>query len=192
MAETEDGRRCSLTAGEGCEAARNTENMKKTLISQLGKSAGHYAFSVRPFEAEVLPFLPVSAVNALRRSLAETLDTMPCKALPLYLGKPDPEIMSSKPLAGTAVTYKDNVANLAAETLMRKLGAADVEPAYEISGKQDAELMRTRYCIRYQWGCCPKVHKQSWPARLFLENNGNVFPLEFDCLRCEMTVMSKR
>ena len=117
---------------------------------------------------------------------------MPCKALPLYLGKPDPEIMSSKPLAGTAVTYKDNVANLAAETLMRKLGAADVEPAYEISGKQDAELMRTRYCIRYQWGRCPKVHKQSWPARLFLENNGNSFPLEFDCLRCEMTVMSKR
>ncbi len=192
MAETEDGRLCSLTAGKGCEAARNTENMKKTLISQLGKSAGHYAFSVRPFEAEVLPFLPVSAVNALRRSLAETLDTMPCKALPLHLGKPDPEIMSSKPLAGTAVTYKDNVANLAAETLMRKLGAADIEPAYEISGKQDAELMRTRYCIRYQWGRCPKVHKQSWPARLFLENNGNVFPLEFDCLRCEMTVMSER
>ena len=187
-AETEDGRICRKSVGEGCETARNAGNMKKTIMTQLCKTSGIYVFNVKPFEAESLPFLPVSAVNALRRSLAETLDSMPCHTRPLYHGKVEPDIMTSGPLSGTYVTYKDNIANHAAGNLMKALGASETEPAYELSRKPDAELMRTRYCIRYQWGRCPKVHKQSWPARLFLENNGSRFSLEFDCRRCEMIV----
>ena len=61
--------------------------------------------------------------------------------------------------------------------------------------------MRTKYCIRYELGLCPR-HKGSghkdidlrrikidYP--LMLENNGRRFVLGFDCGRCEMTVKEK-
>ena len=189
-AVTEDGRRCTCTAGDGCDPARDTENMKKTIMAQLGKTGGRYAFSVKPFEADALPFLPVSAVNTLRRHIAETLEAMPCQARPLHHGSPDPELFSSRPLDGQKATYKENIANHAAENLMKALGASEVEPAYELTENPDAELMRTKYCIKYQFGKCPKVHKENWPGKLYLENNGSRFLLEFDCLHCEMTVKS--
>ena len=52
----------------------------------------------------------------------------------------------------------------------------------------DKELMRSKYCIRYELGMCP-VHqgaKDSGP--LFLVNNGRRFSLGFDCKACEMAV----
>lgn len=49
------------------------------------------------------------------------------------------------------------------------------------------ELMRSRYCIRAELGMCLKKQPTN-TCRLFLENNGKVFPLNFDCRNCEMTV----
>ena len=194
-AETEDGRQWSGRLGTGAEQAKNQENMRKTLSAQLSKSAGRYMFSVKPFEAGSLPFLPVSAVNAFRRKIAEELDRTPCRAKPLYnagnanCGTPGigPGPLE-EPLCPAAVSYKANIANREAGKLLASLGASEIEPAYEIAGKPDAELMRTRYCIRYQFGKCPKHHGGGWPAELFLENNGRRFALHFDCARCEMTV----
>ena len=67
-------------------------------------------------------------------------------------------------------------------------GVAELEKAYELTHKDGAELMRTRYCIRHELGLCP-IHqgaKDSGP--LFLMNNGRRLSLHFDCRRCEMTV----
>ena len=61
------------------------------------------------------------------------------------------------------------------------------EKAEEI-GHHTGELMRTKYCIRYELGLCP-VHqhaKQTGP--LYLVNNGRRLALGFDCRHCEMTV----
>ncbi|MBR3075030.1 MAG: U32 family peptidase [Bacteroidales bacterium] len=50
------------------------------------------------------------------------------------------------------------------------------------------ELMRTKYCIKYELGLCP-VHQGAAPTGdLFLINNGRRLALRFDCSRCEMTV----
>ena len=50
------------------------------------------------------------------------------------------------------------------------------------------ELMRTKYCIKYELGLCP-VHQGASPTgELFLINNGRRLALRFDCSRCEMTV----
>ena len=212
-AVTEDGRRCRKSAGEGADPARNVENMKNTIVAQLSRSSGHYSFSVLDFQAERLPFLPVSAVNALRRDLAAELDSMPVQARPLYRNpgqrlrvKGGPDVLETVPgqdkamesmrpeadsfAAGRTFTYKDNVANPETGELLSSLGAASVEPAYEIAGQKGAELMRTRYCIRYQFGRCPAHHGRKWPDRLFLENNGRLFELGFDCRNCEMTVFT--
>ena len=187
VARSEDGRSVEGTLGEGAGLSDNSENMRRTLLTQLAKSAGHYLFSAEMAPADMLPFLPVSAVNAFRRELAEKLDSIPCRCLPLRGGTPSGTVR----YYAEAVTYKDNIANRVAGRLMSFAGARDVEPAYELTHRPGAELMRTRYCIRYQFGRCPLHHRQSWPSRLFLNNNGKRFELGFDCRNCEMTVARK-
>ncbi len=188
-AVSEDGRRLVRTLGEGASPAMNTEKMHNTLVAQLSKSSGIYSFDVLPFSAAALPFLPVSAVNAFRRKIASALDALPCMSRPLYRNEPEAGHLPSVH-CGASVTYKDNVSNRLSEQLYRSLGAGTVEPAYELHHKPDAELMRTKFCIRYQYGRCPVHHRRTWPDKLFLRNNGRTFALGFDCARCEMTVKS--
>ena len=188
-AVTEDGRHCTVSSPENLETAKNPENMERTIIAQLSKTSGRYSFSVLPFRSDALPFLPVAAVNSLRREVAEKIDAMPCMSRPLHKGRIAQEILTSRPIDGQEITYRENLANCRAEALASALGAASTEDAYELSHKPGAELMRTKYCIRYQYGRCPARHRQHWPSKLFLENNGRRFPLGFDCSRCEMSVM---
>lgn len=59
----------------------------------------------------------------------------------------------------------------------------------QLPPNQDSnELMRSRYCIRYELGMCPRLQGAPDSGRLFLVNNGRRFALGFDCTRCEMTV----
>ena len=52
----------------------------------------------------------------------------------------------------------------------------------------EAELMRSKYCVRYELGLCPKFQGAKPPKELFLLNNGRRLALHFDCAACEMTV----
>ena len=58
---------------------------------------------------------------------------------------------------------------------------------YEI-GRRPGELMRSKYCLRRELGCCLK-DKNSEHKQLFLVNNGRRFPLLFDCSVCEMALL---
>jgi putative protease len=53
----------------------------------------------------------------------------------------------------------------------------------------DSTLMRTRYCVRYELGLCPKYQHAAPTGPLFLVNNGRRLALGFDCAACEMTVI---
>ena len=84
-------------------------------------------------------------------------------------------------------TYKANVANRVAAGFI-----PGADPAYEIAHPEGAELMRTRYCLKYELGLCP-VHQGARPTGpLFLVNNGRRLALGFDCARCEMTVVAAK
>ena len=51
-----------------------------------------------------------------------------------------------------------------------------------------SELMRSKYCVRYELGLCPKYQGGQPPKELYLLNNGRRLALHFDCAACEMTV----
>lgn len=69
------------------------------------------------------------------------------------------------------------------------LGYETVEEAYELNPSPDAELMRSRYCIKYELGLCPKLHPaQKVKEPLALVNAGRKLKLSFDCKNCEMVV----
>ena len=187
-AVSEDGRRASATVDAGDQDAGNLERMRSMLESQIGKSTGIYRFRLESVPEGILPFMSASAINAIRRNLAEMLDSEPCIARELLIREPMTDNPSDYPLK--KVTYKNNVSNRLSDGVYRRSGVTESEAAYELSHKEDAELMRTRYCIKHELGMCP-VH-QGAPAcgPLFLLNNGQRFSLHFDCARCEMTVTS--
>ena len=191
MALSQDGREVRFVHDGGTTLASNPFRMRDMFYSQLGKVTGMYSFTLEGLHAESLggkmPYLPVSSINAIRRECAAKLDGMPLRAIPLY----SPEASGNTAVlsdSGGQVTYKSNVANEVTKKIYRDCGVTDVERAYEITHRHDVELMRTKYCIRYELGMCPVHQNAAPPERLYLLNNGKRYSLGFDCARCEMTV----
>ena len=187
-AVSEDGRRVESPFKSDLDTADNRERQEAMIREQLSKRSGHYSFRVESLEVGThggaLPLLSASLLNSIRRLVASDLDALPCGRLPLSAGRKD----SSVKLPSDNISYKYNVANSEARKLYESRGAAHIEPAYELSHQGGAELMRTRYCIRYELGMCP-VHQGAKESRpLFLINNERRLALHFDCANCEMTV----
>jgi len=86
-AVSEDGRVAGLQMEVSADTARDPQRMLQSLREQLAKRCGHYAFQTPALSWDgPVPFLPVSALNGLRRDLAAQLDTQPVQARPLYKG----------------------------------------------------------------------------------------------------------
>lgn len=195
-AVSEDGRiaSCADIIKEASKAD-NVQRMRDIMAGQLSKTTGLYSFRLDNIKVQTtdgsLPWLTSACLNDIRRRLASILSETPVIARPLAEGRED----SGTP-APKEISYKDNVSN----SLSRKIyesrtgseGPGRAEAAFEIDPKEDAELMRTKYCIRHQLGICPRQHKGKdvITSQLFLMNNGRRFALHFDCKNCEMTVSS--
>ena len=228
-AVSQDGRSVKLEREAGHNAAENPERMRGMFATQISKATGIYSFTLRSLEVEnpdgSLPFLPTSALNAIRRDLAAALEEMPCRAIPLPVNQAssrtgnaeypvlEPDVLSQvqdiqeTTSNGPHLSYKANIANHIARKIYMSLGASRTDDAFEISHRPDAELMRTKYCIRYELGLCP-VHQagrqhgranhtsgmvnppipSSRKTNLYLTNNGKRYHLAFDCANCEMVV----
>lgn len=228
-AASQDGRSVKLEREAGHNAAENPERMRGMFATQISKATGIYSFTLRSLEVETpdgsLPFLPTSALNAIRRDLAAALEEMPCRAIPLLVNQAssrtgnaeypvlEPDVLSQvqdiqeTTSNGPHLSYKANIANHIARKIHMSLGASRTDDAFEISHRPDAELMRTKYCIRYELGLCP-VHQagrqhgranhtsgmvnppipSSRKTNLYLTNNGKRYHLAFDCANCEMVV----
>ncbi len=218
-AVSEDGRRAEVSVNAGNESAGNVERMKSIISSQLSKTCGDYSFhtdtSYEFLNVETedgsIPFMSAAFLNDIRRKLADKLDKEPAhsremlnlRRLPLQdTGKMAGQNLSEVPQSmeekrtdfpPSHLSYKFNVANHLAKETYLSLGADSADSAYEVVHNEDAELMRTKYCIRYELGQCLKMKPKGvpFPAKLHLENNGQVFPLQFDCANCEMVVKKK-
>lgn len=228
-AVSQDGRSVKLEREAGRNAAENPERMRGMFATQISKATGIYSFTLRSLEVETpdgsLPFLPTSALNTIRRDLAAALEEMPCRAIPLLVNQAssrtgnaeypvlEPDVLSQvqdiqeTTSNGPHLSYKANIANHIARKIYMSLGASRTDDAFEISHRPDAELMRTKYCIRYELGLCP-VHQagrqhgranhtsgmvnppipSSRKTNLYLTNNGKRYHLAFDCANCEMVV----
>lgn len=228
-AVSQDGRSVKLEREAGHNAAENPERMRGMFATQISKATGIYSFTLRSLEVETpdgsLPFLPTSALNVIRRDLAAALDKMPCRAIPLLVNQAssrtgnaeypvlEPDVLSQvqdiqeTTSNGPHLSYKANIANHIARKIYMSSGASRTDDAFEISHRPDAELMRTKYCIRYELGLCP-VHQagrqhgranhtsgmvnppipSSRKTNLYLTNNGKRYHLAFDCANCEMVV----
>ena len=187
-ATSEDGRKVESPFKSDLDTAENRERQEAMIREQLSKRSGHYSFRLGRLDVQTaggsLPLLSASLLNSIRRLVASDLDAIPCNRIPMASGRKDPSVK----VGAKELSYKYNVSNSAARELYASRGAERIDPAYELAHPKDAELMRTRYCIRYELGMCP-VHQGAKESRpLFLLNNGRRLALHFDCAKCEMTV----
>lgn len=204
-AESEDGRKIGFTKVINSEPASNQERMESMFRTQMSKSSGIYRFRLDGLNRDGcgLPLMSASEINEIRRTAAAQIDALPFNANEL-LNKSISAVTGS---AGgdipKTISYKYDVANHTAKKFWKALGAEEVEPSYEQTHRKDVELMRSKYCLKYELGICPKMYRKERGCnkadgksteapfmhdRLFLRNNGRILELRFDCAKCEMTV----
>lgn len=189
--------------------ARNPETAREAIASQLSKTAGIFRFEVKEIQCETIPFFPTAVLNGFRRALAEEAEKkleMLRKAARLREEKaterlrqavrtstgPDaPDRTSGQ--APRDLTYLANCSNSLSGEVYKERGALRIAPAYELRPPEKAELMRTKYCIKYELGLCARYgdpHKAgSLREPLFLLNGKNRLELKFDCRNCEMIII---
>ncbi len=193
--EDEDGVKTAAVSAAGHQLVTGSvEKASALIVKQLSKLGD------TPFAASEVKdttkgryFLPASVLNELRRKVveehiehrishfrpADCCRTDRCEASPVR-----------------EADYRANVVNSKAEAFYKRHGAKVLERGLEQTADYEGKaLMTTKYCLRYELGCClqgknkgrPQVSLQ--PAdNLVLVNNTRRFRLEFDCRECQMKV----
>ncbi len=187
-AEDEDSNRAEAVLPCTIEPAAKPGRARDIILRQLEKTGGtDFVSTGVSFEIEPVPFLPLSAVNALRREVLERLISVREANRPRFEGRIPP---SGAPFPDRDLSYLGNVLNRDAEAFYRRHGVERIEPAAEsgldLTGRK---VMTTRYCVKLQLGLCGR----SLPEPLALiDEQGRRLELQFDCEACEMAVYLAR
>ena len=194
----EDGLQTQATVEAPHNEARDAQRAGEQIVKQLGK-LGDSPFVARETvdTTQGRWFLPASTLNALRREAAQQL-------INLRISHFHPADAPRRTREGAAVPstldYRANVLNAKAEAFYRRHGAQQVERGLEQTGDYDGKaLMTTRYCLRYELGCCLQGKNENEKRRnetveikpgdtLLLRNQERLFRLEFDCRECLMHI----
>ena len=188
--------------------AQNVALAKENLRKQLGKSSGIFTFYVQEIELENVPFFTAATLNGIRREIAQALEEKIAQVTTQNRIAAAEKFVQQKKEArplevSKGLTYLANCSNSVSRQLYARLGANEIAPAYELQEAPQAELMRTKYCIKYEFGLCPNYRtrwaqdksyrnnlgKVTFTEPLYLVNGKNRLQLKFDCANCEMLVI---
>lgn len=89
---------------------------------------------------------------------------------------------------GVYSDYRLNVHNSAARSWYAGRGIDVTQPAFEDMPQAGAELMRCKYCLRYELGICHRQDPSQKSTPLYIRTAGNTLKLSFDCRNCEMVI----
>lgn len=161
--------------------AQKPEAALDTIRKQLSK-IGETEFWLEALELKLSKpyFLPVAALNDLRRDALAALQKAAPPAPPREEGKIVP---NDYPYPEEKLGVRGNVLNSRAAAFYKRHGVKEVGMAAEGGGDLRGEpLMTMKYCLRRRLGLCKKG-KEVEP--LWLEDSdGRRYRLEFDCAAC--------
>lgn len=179
-----------------CEHTPSNDSVKaKALIVKQLSKTGDTSFSVSDVidKTDGAFFVPASSLNQLRRDALVALSE---RRMSYFRPADSPLIRGDATYFDEALDYRANVVNAKAEAFYKHHGVKKIERGVEqtldYTGKA---LMTTKYCLRYELGCClkgkckgkPKVSLKASDS-LVLRNNDHRFRLEFDCSECLMRI----
>lgn len=188
--EDEDGNRAAATLATEPEPARKPDEAEATARAQLSKTGSTpYVCVAVELDWAQAPFLPVAALNSLRRDALDRLDAVRDARRPLMQGQIQ---RNEVPYPERTLTYRGNVLNQRAADFYRRHGVEEIAPAAESGRDMAGEVvMRTRYCIKHQLGMCdgtPRAGDLQEPLYL-IDEDGRRYRLRFRCADCEMEVI---
>ena len=154
--------------------------MRETFIAQL-KKTGESDFYVQSVEIKSgLPFMPVSAVNELRRDVFAKLSEERLKNYRREVQKP----LHYSEFPKKELDYLNNIHNKSAKAFYENCGCQVCEMALESGTSHRGKcLMQTKHCLKYAFNMCKS------PKKLFLvDEKGKKYNLKFDCKNCTMLI----
>ena len=183
----ECGTTASARSEQTFDAASKPEVALSSMRSSLTKSGGS-VFEVErveiDFEGEV-PFIPMGALNALRREVLEQLQAT------LQTIQPTKNIATedrSLPYPIKHLRGDHNVVNSLAREFYTDHGVEHIDEGYDALGDlEGVEVMRTPYCIRRECGQCLKKGSK-WAEPLYITHGTERYRLRFDCKECRMFI----
>lgn len=166
------------------EITQNPQKMQETFVKQLSKT-GESDFYICDIKiASTLPFMKISEINELRRNLFELLMS---KRLEVFnKNKKYQSGLKRVKYYRDEVDYRANIHNSFAKKFYEEAGCKVKEYSFEKSAPlREIELMRTKHCIKNMLGICKS------PLQLYLRDEKNkIYPLKFNCKKCEMSVLT--
>jgi len=183
------GNQASVTLDASKEPAQDSEKSLKTLNKQLAK-LGSTDFKLAKLTTNDVAdfFLPASVLNGLRRDAITALITARIEGYqrPTPWARNDDAVYPT-----TSLSFLDNVLNDKAKEFYQQHGVIHIEDAYEMNKiTEDAPLMVTRHCLRYNFNLCPKEVPGIKAEPMVIEIGNDTLKLVFDCVKCEMMVVS--
>lgn len=184
----EDGVREFVGFDDSVQTAENIKKVCQVYIEQLKKSGGSdfYINDVK-IKAQNLPFLKISLINALRRTLLENLMSARIQKYKKIQGNYARTKIKPSKFPLTDNDYRLNVHNSRAKEFYKKCGVECARMSYETKKCPDAELMRTKHCIRRAFNMCLKKCADKAPLYL-IDEKGKKLKLVFDCKNCQMII----
>lgn len=166
------------------EKANNPEKMKENFIKQFSKT-GDSDFYIENIEIKSdLPFIPISEINRLRRDLFGLL--MQERIKYYNENKQWQKTLKYTKYFTDELDYRANVHNNFAKEFYEKSGVNIKEISFESNKpNRQVELMRCKHCIKYALNMCKSSKKL-----VLRDEKGKIFPLKFDCQKCEMSILS--
>lgn len=207
-AQTREGITLTYPLQVSGDVAQNSELAVEGIKRQLGKGTDIFSFKVVAVELQQVPFYPASVLNGIRRDIAQQMGEKLASVVEQRRLNEQQEYLNGRasrtplPVAEN-LNYLANSSNSLSRGVYASVGAKEIAPAYELQQVPQAELMRTKYCIKYELGLCPNFEKKwvadkgyrdrlgkiSFTEPLYLLNGKNKLQLKFDCANCEMLII---
>lgn len=187
--QDEDGQEVMVTQAIEKTPAEKPEQALATIQKQLLKlgGTGFNSDFVR-IDLDPVYFIPMATLNALRREALEALERQRMESFPRQRGG---AIQNDAPYPVTRLSYFGNVLNQKAQAFYQRHGVTELQPAAEAGlDMHGRKVMTNKYCIKHQLGACIKekgANRLQEPLAL-VDEQGNRYPLHFNCARCEMEV----
>jgi len=170
------------------QPSQDQDKSLKTLNKQLAKlGSTDYKLNLLTTNQVEDYFLPASVLNGLRRDVIDGLNHARVDGYQ----RPTPwQRNDSAVYPNNSLSFLDNVANDKAKEFYQQHGVIHIEDAYELNKVvDDAPLMVTRHCLRFNFNLCPKEVPNIKADPMILEIGKDTLKLVFDCVKCEMMVV---
>jgi putative protease len=188
-ARDEDGNRAEIIYPIPYEKPGNPSLVRGQIETQLS-ATGNSAFAMHKIDISGrIGFIPISVLNGMRRGVLDELARIRLERHPRETAIFTP---NGIPYPVRPLDYHANVLNRHAVRFYQRHGAEIMEPAFEtLPEKKGREVMKTRYCLRYELDACLKsgssCRRIEEPLRI---NDGrHQYLLRFDCEACRMSII---